>query len=99
VQPGQFPGNNAAARINEEDCQNAWTARQAALAPATVTREPIYWNTEATGNYGSFTPTTDIPPKGAVCRWYEQMLVVDGNATKTQAWSCLQHDGSWQMAR
>jgi surface antigen len=96
--PSQFPGNTLAARVDEQDCQKAWLARQAALGRATPSHEPIYWTDDKTANYGSFTPTTDTPPKGPVCRQYEQMLVIDGASTKTTAWACLQRDGSWKLA-
>jgi surface antigen len=96
--PSQFPGSTLASRIDEEDCRRAWVARQAALGRATPSHEPIYWADDKTANYGSFTPTTDTPPKGPVCRQYEQMLVIDGASTRTTAWACLQHDGSWKLA-
>ncbi len=96
--PSQFPGNGLAARLDEGDCQKAWVARQAALGRPTPAHEPIYWTNDTTANYGSFTATTETPPKGPVCRQYDQLLVIDGATSKTSAWACLQRDGSWKLA-
>ena len=92
---GLVAGGTVGHTYDVRDCQAAEQAlAQMQYAP---TGQPIQWSNQATGSYGSYTPTSDtFSQNGQPCREARQTATLQGKvAPEQQVLVCRQPNGDW----
>ena len=60
--------------------------------------QPVAWDNDASGNYGTVTPIRQgRDAYGSACREFQQTIYVGGRSQNAFGQACQQSDGSWKI--
>ena len=64
----------------------------------TPTDEPLQWQNQDNGHYGTIKPTrTFHPTQSQICREFQQTVVMNGQTQQAYGTACRQPDGAWKL--
>ena len=91
---GGVIGGNIGADLDEKDRREALTAEYDALeySPA---GDSVKWRNDASGHYGTVTPSQTYGVGKMNCRQYTHTIYIDGKENTARGTACKEQDGTW----